>query len=276
MENDPSVERISLTLVDETRPTPANGPYEGAPHRTLETVVSYPARRDGEVDPMPLVVFATGYGGTATNYVGLYDHWVRAGYVVAAPTFPLSCLDAPGGTSGVDLASQPGDLAFVMRQVLDRAHTRDSELYGLVDADRVALAGKSFGAITVLEAGYNPVEQVPNIKAVMALTGVALEGAQFEAIDTPLLLEHGDQDELVPWSASQAVYERARSPKFLVTLYDCNHVSAFHGGSSPAEVVVERTTIAFLQCYVKGEAAAVDRLQRDGDVPGVASIAASP
>ena len=210
------------------------------------------------------------------NYAGLYDHWVRAGYVVAAPTFPLSCEDAPGGTSGADLASQPGDVAFVVREVLERARTRDSELYGLVDADRVALAGKSFGAITVLEAGYNPAERVPNVSAVMALTGVALEGAQFEAIDTPLLLEHGDEDALVPCSASQTVYERARSPKFFVTLHGSDHVSAFHGGSSPAEVVVERTTIDFLDRYVLGETEALGRLQRDGDVPGVASIAAAP
>jgi dienelactone hydrolase len=279
MQSDPpvSVERISLTLVDESRPTPANATYEGARHRVLETVVSYPVRQGRAVEgPMPFVVFATGYGGTSTNYVGLYDHWVRAGYVVAAPTFPLSGKDAPGGTSGADLASQPGDIAFVVREVLERARTRDSELYGFVDAERVALAGKSFGAITVLEAGYNPAEQVPNIKAVIALTGVALEGAQFEAVDTPLLLEHGDQDELVPCSASQQVYERARSPKFFVTLFGSDHVSAFHGGTSPAEVVVERTTIDFLDRYVSGDAEALARLQHEGDVPGVASIAAAP
>ncbi len=226
---------------------------------------------------MPLVVFATGYGGTSMNYAGLYDHWVRAGYVVAAPTFPLSCEDAPGGTSGADLASQPGDVAFVVREVLERSRHRDAELYGLVDADRVALAGKSFGAITVLEAGYNPAERVPNIRAVMALTGVALEGAQFEAIGTPLLLEHGDEDALVPSSASQAVYDRARSPKFFVTLHGEDHVSAFHGGSSPLEVVVERTTIAFLDRYVLGDSRRVAvACCATGDVPGVASIAAVP
>ena len=225
---------------------------------------------------MPLVVFATGYGGTAMNYAGLYDHWVRAGYVVAALRFPLSCEDAPGGTSGADLASQPGDIAFVTREVLERSRTRDSELYELVDADRVALAGKSFGAITVLEAGYNPAERVPNIRGVMALTGVALEGAQFEAINTPLLLEHGDEDALVPSSASQAVYDRARSPKFFVTLHGSDHVSAFHGGSSPLEVVVERTTIVFLDRYVSGDTDALGRLLREGDVPAVASIAAVP
>ncbi len=279
MQNDPSMplERVSLTLVDESRPTPANGPYEGAPHRTLETVVSYPVQHNRAVEgPMPFVVFATGYGGTSMNWAGLYDHWVKGGYVVAAPTFPLSRKDAPGGTTGADLGSQPGDVAFVTREILERAHTRDSELYGLVDADRVALAGKSFGAITVLEAGYNPAEQVPNIRAVMALTGVALEGAQFEAIGTPLLLEHGDEDPLVPCSASRHVYERARSPKFFVTLNGSDHVNAFHGGSSPAEVVVERTTVDFLDRYVLGETVALGRLQRDGDVPGVASIAAAP
>ena len=97
-------------------------------------------------------------------------------------------------------------------------------MYGLVDPDRVALAGKSFGAITVLEAGYNPAEQVPNIRAVMALTGMALEGAQFETIGTPLLLAHGDEDALVPCSASQHVYERAQSPKFFVTLHGEDHL----------------------------------------------------
>ena len=219
------LERISLTLVDESRPTPANGDYEGAPHRTLETVVSYPVRSGPTFDrPLPLVVFATGYGGTSMNWSGLTDHWARAGYLVAAPTFPLSRKDAPGGTTGADLASQPGDVAFVTHAVLDLGRTHGSDLDGLVDADRVAIAGKSFGAITVLEAGYNPAEQVPDIRAVIAMTGMALEGAQFEAIDTPLLLEHGDEDALVPCSASRHVYERARSPKFFVTLSGADHL----------------------------------------------------
>jgi dienelactone hydrolase len=272
-----SVARITLTLIDASRPTPVNGSYAGAPVRTLETVVSYPTR--GARAPegrLPLVVFATGYGGTATNYTGLYDHWVTAGYVVAAPGFPLSREDAPGGTTGADLASQAGDVAFVTSEILRLTRTKGSRLHGLVNADRVALAGKSFGAITVLDAGYNPAEQVPNVKAVIAMTGVATDGPQFETVDTPLLLVHGDADALVPSSASQAVYERARSPKFFVELVGQDHVSAFRGGASPAEVVVERTTMEFLDCYVKDDHAALHRLQRDGDVSGVASITAAP
>ncbi len=272
-----SVARISLTLIDDSRPTPPNGSYPGAPDRTLETVVSYPTRGGGPLGaPWPLVVFATGYGGTATNYTGMYDHWVSGGYVVAAPSFPLSRHDAPGGTSGADLASQAGDVGFVRSEVLKLACRIGSELYGLVDPDRVALAGKSFGAITVLDAGYNPAEQIPDVKAVIAMTGVATEGPQFETIDTPLLLVHGDHDALVPSSASRAVYERAQSPKFFVELFGVDHVSAFHGGSSAAEVVVERTTTHFLDCYVKGDQGALHRLQRDGELSGVASIEAAP
>jgi dienelactone hydrolase len=164
----------------------------------------------------------------------------------------------------------------VCSEVLRLGRSSDSELYGLVDPDRVALAGKSFGAITVFDAGYNPSEQVPNVRAVIAMTGVATDGPQFEAISTPLLLVHGDQDALVPSSASRAVYERAQSPKFFVELFGVDHVSAFHGGASPAEVVVERTTIDFLDCYVKGDRSALHRLRHDADVPGVAALAAAP
>ena len=139
-----------------------------------------------------------------------------------------------------------------------------------------ALAGKSFGAITVLDAGYNPAERVPDVKAVIAMTGVATDGPQFETIGTPLLLVHGDEDELVPCSASRSVYDRARPPKFFVELCGVDHVSVFHGGTSPAEVVVEHTTVAFLDQYVKDDEAALHRLQRGGDVSGVASIEAAP
>ena len=151
-------------LVDVGRRVETHSPKqssEGTPHRTLQTVVAWPVHGPEVVGPMPLVVFATGYGGNSMNWSGLTDHWVRAGYVVAAPTFPLSCKDAPGGTSGADLPSQPGDLAFVAREVLDRSAARLRDV-----RTRRPRSCRTHGqvirqAITVLEAGYNPTEQVP-------------------------------------------------------------------------------------------------------------------
>jgi dienelactone hydrolase len=270
------VTRTTLTLVDGSRPTPPNGSYPGAPNRTLETVVSYPAHGRGPKSPLPLVVFATGFGGTATNYAPLYDHWVKAGYVVAAPTFPLSGENSPGGMTATDLKNQPGDVRFVTGEILRLNGTRSAKFRGLIDPTRVALAGKSLGALTVFDAGYKPTERVPNIKAVIAMTGIASGADELETIGTPLLLEHGDADTTVPISGSRDAYARAKAPKFFVTLFGQTHGSAFGGGTKPAERVVEATTTDFLDRYLKGQAAGITRLQRDGDVPGVASLQATP
>ena len=266
------VGRIALTFVDPSRPTPANKSYAGAPDRTLETVVSYPTRRGRPLRRRPLVVFATGFGRTATSYAPLYDHWVRAGYVVAAPTFPLSREDAPGGTSPVDLLSQPGDLRFVLERVLAENERRGSELEGLVDPERVGLAGKSMGGITALLVGFDPDEREPRFRAVIAMTGLAMETVRFDRFATPLLLVHGDEDDVVPVKRSIDAYAAARPPKHFVTLLGQDHISPFDGGDQPASRVVRATTIDFLDAYVRGRRRARRRLTRDGEVAGVASM----
>ena len=70
-------------LLDARRPNPSDSRQRrvpGAPERTLHTAVSFVVDGDGrpEQGPRPLVVFATGYSGTTTNWSGLYDHWVLA------------------------------------------------------------------------------------------------------------------------------------------------------------------------------------------------------
>ena len=55
--------------------------------RTLTTAVWYPV---GTAGPWPLVVFAHGYRLGVGPYVHLCQTWAAAGYVVAAPTFPLT------------------------------------------------------------------------------------------------------------------------------------------------------------------------------------------
>jgi predicted dienelactone hydrolase len=270
------VGRIALTLVDRSRPTPANKGYAGAPDRTLETVVSYPTQGDRPVPDSPLIVFGTGFGRTATSYAPLYDHWVRAGYVVAAPTFPLSREDAPGGTSPVDMLNQPGDLRFVLDHVLTENGRAGSELHGLVDPERVALAGKSMGGITALLAGYDPEQRDPRFRAVIAMTGLAMDTVRGDQFDTPLLLLHGDEDEIIAADRSVDAYERAQRPKYLVLLLGQSHVGPFDGGDGPAARVVHATTVAFLDAYVRDDSGARERLVRDGDVPGVATLRAEP
>jgi dienelactone hydrolase len=221
-----------------------------------------------------LVVFATGFGGDSLNYAPMYDHWVEAGYVIAAPTFPLSNENAPGGQTIADLPSQPGDVSFVLDEMLRLNRSRKSKLRGLIDPKRVGLVGKSLGAITVLEVGYSQADHDPRFKAVIPLTGIVNGDItqHFQGIDTPMLVEHGDADTTVPIGGSADAFEHAAAPKFFVTLIGATHGNAFQGGDTPAEKVVVSTTIDFLDAYVKGKTAAVSRLQRDADVAGVATL----
>jgi len=67
--------------------------------RTIETIVRYP--KGG--GPHPLVVFGHGYTLTPARYARLLRAWTLAGYVVAAPVFPLENANAPGGPDESDL-----------------------------------------------------------------------------------------------------------------------------------------------------------------------------
>jgi predicted dienelactone hydrolase len=272
------VGRFTITFVDTSRATPANGSYPGAPRRTLPTLISYPILHGQPAPgPRPLVVFATGIGDSLTQYEALFDFWVRAGYIVAEPAFPLSNDQAPGGSTASDLANQPGDVSFVITQLLAANGSARSRLHGRISPRQVAVAGKSLGAITVFEVGYNVATHDRRVRAVIALTGVVGNASpHFAGITTPLLLEHGTADTTVPISGSINAYARANPPKFFVTLFGQTHGSAFGGGTHPAEVVVERTTTDFLDRYVEGQAAALARLEQHGNVPSVASLQAAP
>src|SRR6185436_15261844 len=77
----------TLTFVDASRPTPANGPYPGAPTRTLVTEVWYPAAADGRdlpVDtagaPFPLVLHSHALLDSRLGERYLTEHLASHGY----------------------------------------------------------------------------------------------------------------------------------------------------------------------------------------------------
>ena len=96
----------------------------------------------------PLVVFSHGWLASGPAYEVRIKEWARAGYIVAAPTFPLS--SGAGGMLG-DYVNQPADVSFVIDELL--ALPDDDPLAGHVDADAVAAAGHSLGAITTIGVG---------------------------------------------------------------------------------------------------------------------------
>src|SRR6185312_663867 len=106
---------LATTFVDGSRPTAAFGAYPGSPERQLPTTIWYPSDGGG---PYPLVMFAHGFAVTPASYGALLSRIAAAGYVVAAPTYPLLSGQPAGPTEALDWDQLYADTWFVTTQVV--------------------------------------------------------------------------------------------------------------------------------------------------------------
>jgi fermentation-respiration switch protein FrsA (DUF1100 family) len=247
-------------------------PAEG-PSSDTDVVGAPPARADG---PFPLVVFGHGYEETPETYKLLLESWARAGFVVAAPAFPLENADAPGGADEEDLVNQPADMRFVISHLLAESASGSGTLGGLLSPSAVAASGQSDGGDTALAVGYGHLDRDPRVKAVIVLSGAEgpfREGIEFPPGSPPLLATQGSADPINhPYETSE-FFTAARPPKFLLSLEGASHLPPYTY-EQPQLGVVEHVTISFLRAYLENAARALQRLPSVGNVPGVATLAA--
>ncbi len=276
------------TLTDTTRPTEGRGEVPGQPSRTLETFVYYPAvgKPGGEPvadappatarGPFPLVIFSHGSGvSSPVRYDLLFRAWAAAGYVIAAPKHPLSSTSLPGG--GSDVVNQPADVSFVIDEMLRRSTNDSSPYKGLVDGSRIAAAGHSLGAVSVLGVVANRCCVDTRIRAAVILAG---RKAAFPADGwitgnhAPILVVHGDEDRLVRLAEGEQIFTEASAPKAMLTVLGGDHNRPYGGslatvdnperlGATPTgpTSVVNRTVVAFLDRHLKDRRDALARLR---------------
>jgi dienelactone hydrolase len=277
-----------LRLVDRTRTVSL--PDGTRQPRTLVTYVRYPALgRPGQSDlrdapvahaggPFPLIVFGHGFALTPTAYRRLLQSWARAGYVVAAPVFPLENANAPGGPDESDLTSQPADMSLVISRLLAASTAQSGPLASAIDLHEVAVAGHSDGGDTALATAYDPRYRDSRVVAAVVLSGAEMPGTpsfHFAPSGPPLLATQGTADTINPPSASYQLFEAAHRPKFLLRLLGAEHLGPY-SNEYPQLGIVERVTTAFLDAYVKRIAAARVRLSAGGDVARLASLSSEP
>jgi len=269
------------TFIDTSRPTSPNNSYPGAPTRTLVTTIWYPSEGSpgGPDQPnapawedrrFPLLVFAHGFTASGPAYGGLLRRIASAGFVVAAPTFPLSNGQAPGGPRLVDVLNQPADVSFVIDELLRLERERGGPYAGLIRRQRIAVGGHSLGGVTTLGLLHDCCID-RRIDAYIPMSGIAVpfpDGDYSWDRRAPLLLVHGEDDTVVPYAGSLHVFDDARRPKFLLALIDGSHVP--FGGAQGDAIVT--STIHFLDRYLNGRDRAVRALLEDGNVPGVAAL----
>ena len=274
-----------ITFVDHTRVERFHGGK--VEPRTLVTQIRYPALGSADADDVPdapplttagrfpLVVFGPGFAETPTAYERLLDAWARAGYVLAAPLFPLTQKHVPGGRREVDLINQPADMSFVISRMLAENELPASFLHGLIVPDLIAVAGQSDGAATALAEAYDPAFGDPRIRAAIILSGAELSSIDdtipFPSHGPALLATQGSRDTINEPAATHRYFDLAPRPKFLLTLIGATHLPPYTT-QQPYLGVVEQVTIAFLDHFLRATHASLLQMRASGNVSHVATL----
>lgn len=227
----------TVTLVDTSRATPANGTYPGAPERTLVTEIWYPTAPGLEEVPgaplaelggaFPLIIRAHGFSGFRRDSTYIVRQLATWGYVVVAPDFPLSNLSAPGGPTLVDIGNQAGDVSFLIDTYLAANADPGHFLYGRLDPTRIGAIGHSLGGATVLLSTYHATLRDARIKATVALSplGCVFLDNFFDTSSVPLLIEGGTVDMITGYTSNHLQpYGFVNAPKYLLTLDGGTHL----------------------------------------------------
>jgi predicted dienelactone hydrolase len=263
-----AVGRRSVEVVDPSRPTAADPrrDRDERPDRTMPVLLLYPAQGSptnpatpiDDATPaegsFPLIVFSHGVTADGPRYEGRLKQWARAGYVVAAPTFPLS-----SGRGGLirDYVNQPADVSFVLDELLSLPD--EDPLAGHIDPDRLAAAGHSLGAITTIGVGLTSCCSDPRLDAIVSLSGTRLpfEGEAVDQIDRlPFLAVHGAKDPIIPVSGSDSLFEDATGPAAYLRLEDAGHTDYLRTDAA----LVDATVLGFLALELHGDEHALDAI----------------
>jgi acetyl esterase/lipase len=192
---------------------------------TLELDVYEPTGDDNSERPAIVWIHGGGFTGGSKNspeIVSQAQAFARKGYVTVSINYRLAPL------SGQTILNARYDAQAAVRFLRARASTYD------IDADRIATAGTSAGAITALNVAYNAHDPGSSgnpgfssaVGAAVSLSG-ALLGGSIAAGEPPSLLFHGTNDTLVlyQWAVNtRNAATAAGVPCYLITYQGEGHV----------------------------------------------------
>lgn len=232
-----------------------------ARNKSVRITIEYPTR----TGPHPVIVFSHGGGGSNRGYPGLSSHWASYEYVVIRPSHDDRAKAEDMTTA--EWRDRVRDITLVLDS-LASLQQQYPELQGKIDANRIAVAGHSRGAITAMMLGGlrtfpGPSTFAdPRVKAVVALSPSGpksmwgLTNESWAELRVPALFMTGSRDngtteEETPAWRQQAFELSPAGDKWLATIEDVQHgtftgqVNAV-GESGNAPLVVTRPGTAVL------------------------------
>jgi dienelactone hydrolase len=208
----------------------------------------------GTTTARPLLLAIHGADGDPGRLAPLLDVWADAGYVVAAPTFLKTKKNARGKALSTEVAQQASDARFVLDEILDRA----DDLH--VEGREVGVAGMSLGGMTVYGLISHTCCRDGRIQAAIVMAGVHddFPDGKYVHQRMPVLLVQGDAD--IGYHHSRDAYPQLAPPKWFITLHGERHSPPFEVPRGKAALIVDTTTTAFWNRYLKGERAGAGQI----------------
>jgi predicted dienelactone hydrolase len=258
---------VQLALEDRSRPTEDPQGLRNSRTRLLPTELYLPAG----AAPRPLILFAHGLQGDPGKFTQLFEHWVRAGFVVVAPRFPLSATSADSTVARAgDIVHQPADMRFVLDRVLASRYARR------IDAHRIGAAGLSLGGGTVWGLVTDRCCRDPRIRAAIVMDGnrFAFGPSTFVRNRVPVMVLHAEHDYLLPFDAARAAYAQLAPPRYFVTIFEAVHAQPYEDAPDPADDMVRRATVAFWRAYLLDDAPSRAEIVTTATDPGISTAEA--
>ena len=281
---------------------------EPAPHR-YGGMVDGRVALDGEIradqSPYPLLVFSHGYGGGGISSAFLTEPLAARGWIVAAPDHHdrHSAIRIRTGLQGdlalIDFAryvkaltrSGPEDRGEYLYRLDEMKATLDGMLesptFGhLIDGERIAVGGHSFGGFTALGLCGTLEERFDErIKGLLLFStgagGYLYTEEELAAVTIPSIYLYGETERdqergsETMGALAEKLYRNFPRPKYLLEVKGAGHLSfnnwfsrrlgsRFLGGSEEEFEVIRRYSLAFLERHVAGVLGA-DEVLAQGD-----------
>jgi predicted dienelactone hydrolase len=265
---------------------------DGSP-RPLETWIWYPAEgvagtaaEDAPVTsggPYPLVIYSHGSGGRPEYQRFFTEHLASWGYVVAAPPHPgntsADCVVCGSEVIVRSAMQRPDDVTFVLDEMLALRDDPSSALGNIIDPERAAIAGHSFGGWTAIYVA--PDGRFDAAIAMAPGAPLTLLG-QASKIEIPVLIMASGKDEIVnavqvrslgdeipaTTALTYVALPEGRHLTFIDECFGCNEALPEARGHE----LTNTYAIAFLQIHLRGDERYANYL---GESIGTEAIAAT-
>ena len=262
--------------------------HDAARDRDVPVRIDYPA---GDAVHLPIVILSHGLGGTREEVAWIGRYWAEHGYVVVhlqhhgsdetvwkghPPADHQKLLQA--AITDEQSEARDRDVSFALDELARRNADPSWPLHGRLDLSRAAMAGHSYGAVTtqfisgeVRRDGKSFAD--PRVKCGIAFSPFPPGGdakRAFAGIHVPMFYWTGTEDR-TPANISTVTPAQHRVPfddtanAYLVVLTGGDHnLYIRHPGAKPHDAawldLIGRGTTAFLDKYLKGDAAAATYL----------------